>query len=121
MIRDLIDGSAHQMTECVAAEDITGEQHHIDGQYDTADADTEVPVEPVGFDRIVDKKTPDYVRQAQKVAMEVLHDQWKVTFAKVRLSWLADGTCRRVGPERLIVSAAIVVTGEAEESRYPED
>src|SRR5580704_17111648 len=53
--------------------------------------------------------------------MDVLKDQRKGFFAPVRLARLAEGAGRRVGPERLVIGAAIVITGEAESSGGPQD
>ena len=53
--------------------------------------------------------------------MEILHDQRKTSLAEIGLARLADGAGGRVGPERLIVGAAIVVTGEAKQAGDPEN
>ena len=53
--------------------------------------------------------------------MDVLEDERKRLLAEVLLARLADGAGRRIGPERLVVGAAIVVAGEAEAARRPED
>src|ERR1700722_12987252 len=53
--------------------------------------------------------------------MEILQDQRKASFAEIALARLADGARRRVGPERLVIGAAVVVAGEPEEAWNPED
>ena len=53
--------------------------------------------------------------------MDVLQDQRERVLAAIRLARLADRARRRIGPERLVVGAAVVVAGEAEAARRPED
>ena len=53
--------------------------------------------------------------------MEILEDQRQSALPRVSLSRLADGARGRVGPERLIVSAAVVIAGEAKEARDPKN
>ena len=60
-------------------------------------------------------------RQVEEIAVDVLEDQRERVLAAVALARLADGAGRRVGPERLVVGAAVVVAGEAEAARRPED
>ena len=60
-------------------------------------------------------------REIQKVAMDVLKDQRERALAEIVLARLADGAGGRVGPERFVVCAAIVVAGEAESAGRPED
>src|SRR5262245_25972467 len=73
------------------------------------------------MDRVPAENEDEEQREVEEVAMDVLHDQWKVTFAPVALARLADGTGRRVGPERLVVGAAIVVTRQTKSTGRPED
>ena len=51
--------------------------------------------------------------------MDVLEDERKGGLAAVRLARLADGAGRRIGPERLVIGAAVVVAGEPETGREP--
>ena len=60
-------------------------------------------------------------REIKKIAMDVLHDERERTFAQISLARLAHGTGWRVGPERLIVSASIIIAGEPESARRPEN
>ena len=60
-------------------------------------------------------------REIEKIAMHVLHDERKGTLAEIRLARFADGAGRRIGPERFVVGAAIVITGEPESARRPKN
>src|SRR5688572_20320646 len=53
--------------------------------------------------------------------MDVLEDERERILAQVLLARLADGAGRRVGPERLVVGAAVVVAREAEPAWRPQD
>src|SRR5580693_2321067 len=53
--------------------------------------------------------------------MEILHDQGKASFAEILLAWLTDCTSRRIGPERLVIRTAVVVTGEPKKAGNPQD
>ena len=56
-----------------------------------------------------------------KIAVGVLQNQRERVLAEVRLARLADGARRRIGPERLVVGAAVVITGEAEQAGKRQD
>src|SRR5215831_2104684 len=49
--------------------------------------------------------------------MHVLQEEREVPLAEVARSWLANGTTRRIGPERLVVRASIVVARKPEKPR----
>ena len=53
--------------------------------------------------------------------MDVLKDQREVALAQIVLARLAHGAIGRIGPERFVISAAIVVAGEAEAARRPQN
>src|SRR5271170_1696490 len=110
-----------EVAEGVAAKDVSGEKDDINYQNDGSDADAEVAIKVEGYNGIPHKKGPDDIGEAKEVAMEVLEDQGKAALAEVFLARLANGTGRRVGPEGFVVRAAIVIAGEAEETRDPEN
>ena len=60
-------------------------------------------------------------REIEKIAVHVLHDQRKRTLAEIRFARLAHGARRRIGPERFVIGAAIVITGQPESARRPQD
>src|SRR5262245_16991658 len=53
--------------------------------------------------------------------MEILQPVREGTLAAVRVARLTDRTVRGIGPETLVVGAAVVVAGEAEEAREGEN
>src|SRR4051812_31222713 len=70
----------------------------------------------------VDRKDDDKENsEIEKVAMHVLHDQRKRTLAEVTLPRFADGARRRIRPESLVIGAAIVVAGQPQSARRPEN
>ena len=121
MPRDLIERSADQVAERVAAEDVASQQHHVDAQHDGADSDAEAIVEPERLHRVVDQKAPHNVGEPQKMAVKVLQDQRKAALAEIGFARLAYRARRRIGPERLVVRTAVVVAGEPEQAGNPED
>ena len=53
--------------------------------------------------------------------MDVLHEEGKGILAAIRLTRFADRAGRRIGPERLVVSPAVIVAGQPKTARRPED
>ena len=60
-------------------------------------------------------------RDVQEIAVDVLDDEREPALAEVLLARLADGASGRIRPERLVVGAAVVVAGEPEPDRSPEN
>ena len=114
VFRDLIERAADQVAEGVAAEYIPAEKHNVHHQDDAPDPDPEAVRKAEAHDRVVNQKGPNQVGEPQEVAMEILQDQRKASFAEITLARLADRTRRRIGPERLVIGAAVVVAGEPE-------
>ena len=102
---------------------VAAEQHDVGRQHERADADAERHRagrrigEPERLPHVVGEDQQDRQRQEQEVAMDVLQDERKRVLAPVARARLADGARRRIGPERLVVRAAVVVAGEPEERR----
>src|SRR5580700_10389457 len=105
----------------MAAEYISAEKDNIHYQDKTSDANPEAVREMEGHDCVINEKRPHQVGETQKVAMEILHDQGKASFAEIGLARLAYRTRWRVSPERLVIGTAVVVTGQAKKARYPQD
>src|SRR5262252_9008797 len=53
--------------------------------------------------------------------MDVLQDQRERTLSQITLTWFTYGARRRIGPERFVISSAIVITGETKPPGSPED
>ena len=121
VFRDAVERPTDQVPEGMAAEYISAEKDNIQDQDEASDADPEAVRETKTDDCVIDQKCPYQVGETQKVAMEILHDQGKASFAEIGLARLTYRARRRVGPKRLVVGAAVVVTGEAKEARYPQD
>src|SRR5687767_6242975 len=115
------------MPERVAAEGETAEQHDVECEHESADADPEGSLagrgveEPKRLPDIDREKNDKEEREVEKIAVHVLHDQREGTLAEIRFSRFAHGAGRRIGPERLVIGAAIVITGEPQSARRPEN
>src|SRR5581483_10008379 len=121
MFRDTVENAARQMAECVAAEYIAAEQNYVNSEHQTADANAEAVREPVRFPGIPDQKAPNDVREPKEVTVQILHNQRKRALAQISFARLADRAGRRIGPECLVVRAAIVIAGQAKEAGNPKN
>ena len=105
----------------MTAEYVSAEKHHVHSQDQASDPDAEAVRETEGHHCVIDQKGPYQVGEPQKVTMEVLQNQGKASFAEITLARLAYRARGRVGPERFVVCAAVVITGQPEEARDPKD
>src|SRR3954454_1074375 len=107
----------------MASERVAAEQDHVHQQHERADVHVEVAVVPTeeAVPRVFGEQPDKDDRDVEEVAVDVLDDEGEGTFAEVSLARLADGTVRRIGPERFVVSAAVVVTREAKTAGSPQD
>src|ERR1043166_996987 len=123
----LVEKTADEMTEGVASERVTAEEHDVDGQHQRADAEAKFFCagngigKPQRFPNVRSQQQNKNESNVKKVAMDVLHDQRKRFFAQIFFARFADGARGRVGPERFVISAAIIITGETKAARRPED
>ena len=77
--------------------------------------------EPKTFPRIVTENENENHRDIHEIAVDVLDDERKRAFTQITLARLADGAIHRIGPERLVIGTAIIVTGKAKTRRRPQD
>src|SRR5437870_3102337 len=109
-------------TKCVATK-----KDDVDREHDCADTEPEGTVashrivEPERFPNVVAQDQNENEREIQKIAVNILHDERERALAQISFARLADRACRRVGPERFIISATIVVAGQPESSRRPQN
>src|SRR5205085_10394903 len=103
----------------MTAEGVAAEEHQVRRQHACTDSDAELatPIgqrEPERLPYIRREDDEEEQRDVHEIAMDVLHDQRERALAEIRLARLANGAVRRIGPERLVVRAAIVI------ARHPE-
>ncbi len=77
--------------------------------------------EPHAQPGVIGKDHDEQRRQIKHVAVDVLNDEREITFAEIGFARLADGAVDRVGPERLVIGAAIIIAGETETGRCPQN
>jgi hypothetical protein len=70
---------------------------------------------------VVREQADEEDTDVEKVAVDILNDEREGFFAAIFFARLADGAGGRVGPEGLVVGAAIVVASEAEAAGRPQD
>ena len=56
------------------------------------------------------------VREAEKIAMKILHDQREAALSEVGFAGLAHRARGRIGTERLVIRSAVVVAGQPEQA-----
>ena len=110
----------------MASERVAAQEDEIHGEHDRAEADAEGPPsgavgEPHRLPHVVRQHDQEEEREIQEIAVDVLENQRERVLAEVFLPRLADAAGRRVRPERLVVGAAVVVAGETEAARRPEN
>ena len=121
VIRDLVECSSDQVPERMTPEYVSAQKHDIDDQNEASNPDPESLREKERPHRVVDQKAPDNVGEPQKVAMKILHDERKASFPQISLARLAHRARRRIGPERFVIGAAVVVAGHTEQAGNPEN
>src|SRR5947209_1047416 len=109
------------MTQGVAAERVAAQQHHVNQQHDCSQTDPKPAIKPERLPNVVSEYENEDQRDIKKVAVDVLHDERERPFAEVSLARLTDGARRRIRPERLVICASIIIAGESEAARRPED
>ena len=95
----------------MTADRIAAEQNDVDREDNCANADAESVREPERFPHVVAEDENENEREIEEVAVHILQDQRERTLAPVGLARLAHGAGRRIGPERFVIRAAIIVTG----------
>src|SRR5215469_11774250 len=83
---DAVKRPSDQVPERVTPEYITGEQDDIDYKNEASDSDSESVREDEPYDSVVNQKSPHDVRESQKIAVKILHDQRKGSFPQIRLA-----------------------------------
>ena len=78
-------------------------------------------VEPERFPNVVTENQDENEREIQEIAMHVLHDERERALAEIRFARLTDSARGRVRPECFVIRAAIVITGQAESARRPQN
>src|SRR4029077_4664824 len=76
---------------------------------------------PQSFPNVVSQAGDEEDRDVEKIAVKILHDERERALPQIGFARLAYGARRWIGPEGLVVSAAIVVAGDAEQPRRPEN
>jgi len=109
------------MPERVTTKSITRKQDEIDCQHDGADANSKPVRKPQRFPDIVRQNQQKEEREVEKVAMNVLHDQWERTLAPIAFSRLAHCACWRIRPKCLVIGAAIIIAGQPKSTRRPKN
>src|ERR1700733_10863323 len=92
---------------------IESQQIRIRDQYQRPHADAErlavKAVPPQRFPAVMGQDDDESDREVQEVAMDVLENERKAALSPIGLARLADSAIGRIGPEGLVIRAAIIV------------
>src|SRR6266576_3176693 len=109
----------------MATERVTAQQHDVDRQHDGANADAEGSLarqgvgEPECLPHVAGEDQYEPQRNVHEIAMNVLHDERERILSEITFPRLAHGARRWIGPERFVVSAAIVIARQAKTAGRP--
>src|SRR5262249_19527654 len=117
----MIAKTAHQVTKRVTTEGVATKQHQIRQQNERANTHSKPAIKPERVPHVARQNDQKDQGKIKKIAVDILQDQRKGALAQVLLPWLAHCTGRGVGPECLVVRAAIIVTGHAKPARRPKN
>src|SRR5688500_18402124 len=103
----------------MTAKRITAQEKNICSQNYRAESDAETVFKPKCLPRVVREKNNKNQCQIKKITMNILQNQRKCALAAIIMTRFADGAAYRVSPKRLVIRAAIVITGKTKSGRRP--
>ena len=103
----------------MATEGVAAEKINVYRQNDRADPNSKTIGKPARFPNIVGENANKDDCEIEKITMHILHDEREGTFAPVSRARLTDCAGGRIGPEGLVISAAVIITSEPETTRRP--
>src|SRR6266480_182127 len=109
------------MSQRVTAKRVAAQQNNIDRKHNRADANSKSIWKPKRFPNIDREHDQKEKCQIKKISMHILHNERERAFTPVALARLTDGARRRIGPERFVICAAIVITGEPKAGGRPKN
>src|SRR4029077_8494474 len=114
------------MPKRMAAKGVAGKQNDVNSQHNRADthakrSSTGRIGKPKRLPNVDGKNHYKNQREIKKITMDVLHDEREGTFAQISLARLAHRAGRRISPEGLVIGASIIIAGEPEPARRPEN
>src|SRR4030088_578955 len=105
----------------MTAKRITAEQNNVDCEDECSDSNSKSVRKPKRFPNVDAQNDDENEGEIKKITVHVLHDEREGTFAEISFARLAHRAGRRIGPERLVVGAAIVIASESETARRPQN
>src|SRR5688572_28681076 len=120
--RETVDLAADDVSQRVARERVERKQNDVGEQDQRTNPDSEAAIKPERVNRVVPENDQEDERNVEKVAMQVLQDEWKGSLAAIPVrAAFADCARGRIEKERAVVSLAIVVTGGAKTQGATQD
>src|SRR5882762_224505 len=105
------------MSQGMARQRISRQQNNIDKQYQRAQAHAEFPVKIEREKNVLPQEDQEQNREVQKIAMNVLQNEWKSRLTFVISFPFAHRASRRILKKRAIVCFSVVIAGRAKAQR----
>src|ERR1043166_1868729 len=105
----------------MTTEGVTAEQNNVDREHNSTDPDSESAIEPQRLLNVIGQNADEDQSEIKEVAGHVLHDQRERTLTERGFPRPAGSACGRVGPERFVIRASIIVAGEPKSTGRPEN
>ena len=117
--RETIKFAANDVAEGMARKGVEREQANVDQHDERAEADAEFAFERKGFENVVPKKTEKEDGEIKEIAMNILKNERKASFAFIVLAKarFTDRASRRIEEEGTVVGFAVVVASGTEAER----
>jgi hypothetical protein len=115
------------MAERVAPKRVSGKQQEIDQEDNGTDSHTEGDIprgrvrEPEGLPTVVGEENEIDDPQIHEVTMNILDQERKEIFTPVACTAFSHRARRRVHPESPVIRPAIVIAGQSEPGRRPQN
>src|SRR5215467_10146198 len=106
------------MSQRMAGERVKRKQRYVQCENKRTNADSELAVEEKRTKGVVPEKTEKKNRQIEEIAMDILENERKGSFAAIlAIRRFADCAGGRIEKKRAIVGFAVVITGCAKTQR----
>ena len=124
--RKAIQIAADYVPQRMTRQRIARQQNDVNEQNQRAGADAEVlarrGVKPKSCERVIPQDDQKNDGDVQKIAMQILQDEWKTRFAAITMRMrFADRSTRRIKKERPVVGLAVVIARRAKTQRSPQN
>ena len=113
-----------QMTQGMTAQGVAAQKKNVERENNRSNADAKMfnaaVRKPQAFPNVIREIDQEQHTEVQEVTVNILHDEREGPFTQIEFAGFADGAGRRVGPERLVICAPLIITGKPKTARRPQ-